>query len=194
MNLLKYVEEMKNLPERFSNLSFWRGCRRFKDSVVNALEYVDSWGDNIENTVDEHTHDIDDLNLKVLQPTKYQGTDNGGLYKSSSPCNWITIEKFNGMSVYNCLSFTNGSSVIYIDDSYLEKCTNMIPFLDFGGNKLLINCNGIFQIELKHESSHTTTAVITPNGALYSGGYKLLIGDLPASVPVYVGVFLQLHY
>ena len=49
MNLLKYVEPMKNLPERFSNLAFWRGCRKFKDSVVNALEYIDSWGTHIES-------------------------------------------------------------------------------------------------------------------------------------------------
>lgn len=44
MDLLKYLEPMKHLPDRFSNLAFWRGCRKFKDAVVNAFEYVDSWG------------------------------------------------------------------------------------------------------------------------------------------------------
>lgn len=48
MDLLKYLEPMKNLPERFSNLAFWRGVRNLKDCVVNAFEYVDIWGDNIE--------------------------------------------------------------------------------------------------------------------------------------------------
>ena len=49
MDLLKYLEPMKNLPERFSNLAFWRGVRKLRDEVVNAFEYVDSWGKNIES-------------------------------------------------------------------------------------------------------------------------------------------------
>ena len=49
MDLLKYLEPMKNLPERFSNLEFWRGVRKLRDEVVNAFEYVDSWGKNIES-------------------------------------------------------------------------------------------------------------------------------------------------
>lgn len=48
MDLLKYLEPMKKLPERFSNLAFWRGVRNLKDCVVNAFEYLDSWGDGIE--------------------------------------------------------------------------------------------------------------------------------------------------
>ena len=53
MDLLKYLEPMKNLPERFSNLAFWRGVRKLRDEVVNAFEYVDSWGENIESTENE---------------------------------------------------------------------------------------------------------------------------------------------
>lgn len=49
MDLLKYLEPMKNLPERFSNLAFWRGVRKLRDDVVNAFEYIDSWGENIES-------------------------------------------------------------------------------------------------------------------------------------------------
>ena len=49
MDLLRYLEGMKNLPERFSNLAFWRGVRKLKDEVVNAFEYVDSWGKSIES-------------------------------------------------------------------------------------------------------------------------------------------------
>jgi hypothetical protein len=49
MDLLKYLEPMKNLPERFSNLAFWRGVRKLRDEVVNAFEYVDSWGAHIES-------------------------------------------------------------------------------------------------------------------------------------------------
>ena len=49
MDLLKYLTPMKNMPERFSNLAFWRGVRNLKDMVVNAFEYVNSWGTNIES-------------------------------------------------------------------------------------------------------------------------------------------------
>ena len=58
MDLLKYLEPMKNIPERFSNLAFWRGVRKLKDEVVNAFEYIDSWGDNIENEVAQMKSDI----------------------------------------------------------------------------------------------------------------------------------------
>lgn len=51
MDLLKYLEPMKNLPDRFSNLAFWRGVRKLRDEVVNAFEYVDSWGENIEHSI-----------------------------------------------------------------------------------------------------------------------------------------------
>ena len=51
MDLLKYLEPMKNIPERFSNLAFWRGVRKLKDEVVNAFEYVDSWGTLVENNL-----------------------------------------------------------------------------------------------------------------------------------------------
>mgnify|MGYP003432265350 CR=1 FL=1 len=51
MDLLKYLEPMKNLPDRFSNFAFWRGVRKLKDEVVNAFEYIDSWGENIEHNI-----------------------------------------------------------------------------------------------------------------------------------------------
>ena len=49
MDLLKYLAPMKNMPERFSNLAFWRGVRKLKDEIVDAFEYVDSWGKSIES-------------------------------------------------------------------------------------------------------------------------------------------------
>ena len=51
MDLLKYLAPMKNMPERFSNLAFWRGVRKLKDEVVSAFEYVDSWGDHVETVL-----------------------------------------------------------------------------------------------------------------------------------------------
>lgn len=51
MDLLKYLEPMKNLPERFSNLAFWHGVRNLKDCVVNAFEYLDGWGESVERDI-----------------------------------------------------------------------------------------------------------------------------------------------
>ena len=53
MDLLKYLKPMKNLPDRFSNLAFWRGVRKLKDEVVSAFEYVDSWGKTIESKISQ---------------------------------------------------------------------------------------------------------------------------------------------
>lgn len=49
MHVKDFAEAMKNLPARFSNLTFWRECRKLKDSVVDALEYLNDWRINIEN-------------------------------------------------------------------------------------------------------------------------------------------------
>lgn len=72
MDLLKYLKPMKNLPERFSNLAFWRGVRNLKDCVVNAFEYLDSWGKNVES---ELSHLL--TNVATI-PTVSIQADNGG--------------------------------------------------------------------------------------------------------------------
>ena len=51
MNLLKYLEPMKNLPNRFSNLAFWRGVRKLKDEMLKTFEYVGEWGNEIEGQI-----------------------------------------------------------------------------------------------------------------------------------------------
>ena len=58
MDLLKYLAPMKNVPERFSNLEFWRGVRKFRDRVVETFEYVGEWGNGIEGQ-------ITDINVNI---------------------------------------------------------------------------------------------------------------------------------
>ena len=53
MDLSKYLETMKNLPVRFSNLAFWRGVRKLRNEIVNAFEYVNDWGIGIENFLND---------------------------------------------------------------------------------------------------------------------------------------------
>ena len=51
MDLSQYLETMKNLPDRFSNLAFWRGVRKLKDKMVDTFEYVGEWGNGIEGQI-----------------------------------------------------------------------------------------------------------------------------------------------
>ena len=76
MDLLKYLEPMKNIPDRFSNLAFWRGVRKLKDEVVNAFEYVDSWGESIEHKLDNlPTRKL--VNVATIPMFSIQADDSG---------------------------------------------------------------------------------------------------------------------
>ena len=61
MNLSKYIESMKFLPDRFSNLAFWRGVRKLRDKIVDTFEYVGEWGNGIENSLSEINTDLSGL-------------------------------------------------------------------------------------------------------------------------------------
>ena len=58
MDLSQYLETMKNLPNRFSNLAFWRGVRKLRDKLVETFEYVGEWGNGIEGQ-------ITDINVNI---------------------------------------------------------------------------------------------------------------------------------
>lgn len=62
MDLSQYLETMKNLPERFSNLNFWRGVRKLRDKMVDTFEYVGEWGNGIEGQIANIKGDIVTLN------------------------------------------------------------------------------------------------------------------------------------
>lgn len=102
MDLLKYLEPMKNLPGRFSNLAFWRDVRKFKDDVVNAFKYVDTWGKNIETTVN---------NVKVANFTGNQQMQ-------------LTIKK-NTVATSNFLVL--GSGLLYVSHVYDLQGSAKLP-------------------------------------------------------------------
>lgn len=89
MDLLKYLEPMKNLPERFSNLAFWRGVRKLRDEVVNAFEYIDSWGESVENTELTLSNRITTIQSKV----GYQILDSGLIAFNVATVN-CAVQKF----------------------------------------------------------------------------------------------------
>lgn len=102
MDLLKYLEPMKNLPDRFSNLAFWRGVRKLRDEVVNAFEYVDSWGENVENDL---------ANIKNAD------------YKRNAQLN-LTVKNTNiPTSQYMVI----GSKFIYISNIYNLRIGTKLP-------------------------------------------------------------------
>ena len=73
MDLSKYLETMKNLPDRFSNLAFWRGVRKLKDEMVKTFEYVASWGTLIENNLTSLSSTIEDLTQGVTLANQNSG-------------------------------------------------------------------------------------------------------------------------
>ena len=80
MDLLKYLAPMKNMPERFSNLAFWRGVRKLKDEVVNAFEYVNVWGNHIEHE------------LSKITKVNYSKTSMVNIKESATNVNFHVIE------------------------------------------------------------------------------------------------------
>lgn len=62
MDILKYLEPMKNLPNRFSNLAFWRVVRKLKDEMIKTFEYVGEWGNSIEGQILDINNSIGGIN------------------------------------------------------------------------------------------------------------------------------------
>lgn len=61
MKLSQYLLPMTNLPDRFSNLAFWRSVRNLKDDMLKTFEYVEEWGNGIEGQITDINVDIGGL-------------------------------------------------------------------------------------------------------------------------------------
>lgn len=142
MDLLKYLEPMKNLPDRFSNLAFWRGVRKLRDEVVNAFEYVDSWGENIESELSHLLTHVDTIPTVSIQAddggARTIGTNMYSFYvRNSGTFNICTIPP-NAVSVsVTChISYNVGSQRYYISpiNYTLYKVVNGILQGTWNGN------------------------------------------------------------
>lgn len=80
MDLSKYLETMKNLPDRFSNLAFWRGVRKLRDEIVSAFEYLNDWGIGVEST------------LNGIKKVDFSRTSMLNIKESSTAVNFHVIE------------------------------------------------------------------------------------------------------
>ena len=85
MDLSRYLENMKNLPDRFSNLAFWRGVRKLKDKLVETFEYVSEWGNGIEGQ-------ILDINGSIAGLKYSNKTRDSRISALESSTKWIPIE------------------------------------------------------------------------------------------------------
>lgn len=100
MDISQYLETMKNLPEQFSNLTFWRGVRKLRDKMVDTFEYVNEWGNGIEGKIDSLKGDLDVAKKFYVG----YGMDDGETYFSSLvDCLWK-------------ISKTDGKKTLYIHD------------------------------------------------------------------------------
>lgn len=122
MDLLKYLEPMKHLPDRFSNLAFWRGCRKFKDAVVNAFEYVDSWGESIESEIANlPTAKLTNVSASVTHSiqsgggAKQTGANQYSFYLQNTNFDICDIpDNAIGVSIRYCIEYSVGSTKYYI--------------------------------------------------------------------------------
>ena len=153
MNLSKYLEPMKNLPDRFSNLAFWRGVKKLKDEVVNAFEYVDRWGEEIERK-------LSSIPYHNQYPYQYIETPADSVRVPTQFVATLSIEKVQYETEYSKDTYSvdvNGVVAPYIPDIKLE---------DFYINDIYIrvylhapNDSAIF----KEWSIHTNTAIKSIN-------------------------------
>ena len=121
MKLLDYLEPMKMLPNRFSNLAFWRVLRVFKDKVVEAFTYVNSWGNGIEGDISGIHDNITNLENaditldgRVTKLEEGGGGTGGTDYKTSLVSNVITVRS---TAVLSYDANTKSMSVTFPDSS-----------------------------------------------------------------------------
>lgn len=132
MDLLKYLEPMKNLPERFSNLAFWRGVRKLRDEVVNAFEYVDSWGESVESELANLLTNVETRPISSIQAdeggAKAIGVNKYAFYVHNSGTFDICNIPPNavGVSVTCHISYTVNSQPYYLStiNNTLYKVAN----------------------------------------------------------------------
>lgn len=98
MDLSQYLETMKNLPERFSNLNFWRGVRKLRDKMVDTFEYVGEWGASVENGLSELGDDLSTTKSQLSESINALNQTlvdvNGKPFKYDF--NWISNSYVNG--------------------------------------------------------------------------------------------------
>ncbi len=81
MDVLKYLKSIESLPDRFSNLAFWRCLRTFRDTIVDVFTYINMWGNTIEQYIDSHVYDSKSNRWELTYVSQtFIGTRYGDMY------------------------------------------------------------------------------------------------------------------
>lgn len=155
MDLLKYLEPMKNIPERFSNLAFWRGVRKLKDGVMNAFEYVNSWGDLIESKVAQMKLDIDNAQTVATNAQTIANAANYGTKYSVSNEPWQTTQPLTKIVKTNIgvrVNSSDKSIVITANNNSPLSFTQTLGLPNVPDNKELIVFGACFSISVEFSS------------------------------------------
>lgn len=78
MKLSKYLLPMTNLPDRFSNLAFWRSVRTLKDDINATFKYIESWGNGIEGEITDIKNTDTSLDSRISALENASGGGGGG--------------------------------------------------------------------------------------------------------------------
>lgn len=174
MNLLKYVEEMKSLPERFTNLGFWRGCRRFKDSVVNALEYIDSWGEHVESLLPIET---------PIKSSSYKVPDLAS-YANIFRLNCLTVRSISdtAIDILPCLTILPSSLRLHITDVVAGKRIDCVIVSYVTSDNIFLNFtlpNGYYITGTEPSGQTVQGYRVFGNGTCLSAVLRINPNDLP---------------
>ena len=155
MDLLKYLAPMKNIPERFSNLAFWRGVRKLKDEVVNAFEYIDSWGDNIESEEAQMKSDIANAQTIATDAQTIATSAKYSTKYSISNDPWQTTQPKTTIVKNNVgvrVNSSDKSIVIIADNNSPLSFTQKLGLPNVPDNKELIVFGAFFSVSVEFSS------------------------------------------
>ena len=155
MDLLKYLEPMKNLPDRFSNLAFWRGVRKLKDEVVSAFEYIDSWGENIESKEAQMKSDIANAQTIATNAQTIATNANYSTKYSISNEPWQTTQPKTKIVRNNIgvrVNSSDKSIVITVNNNSPLSFTQKLGLPNVPDNKELIVFGAFFSVSVEFSS------------------------------------------
>ena len=185
MDLLKYLEPMKNLPDRFSNLAFWRGVRKLKDEVVNAFEYVDSWGKSIDSKIASLPKN--DKSFSVF--------DNTSNINAQSPYLNLVIDLIYESQLnvdHHALIITTGNKEFSTDYNFTTPPDEDIIFC---GAQIVVTCDGISQYcpcmvylkAIKYDNKWTLTGRLSASEKITFYNFTSIPTNISASLLIGIG-------
>lgn len=189
MDLSQYLETMKNLPERFSNLNFWRGVRKLRDKMVDAFDYVGEWGNGIEGQILDINGSISGLKYSnTTRDSRISALENAGGGGGGALVFNSNHQTFNPTSVEvlesNLDSSESGSLLVPYPKVIYARFIGTLSNLE--ANSIIVNAmmTGSFAVSNGQQYSTTVQLHDEPMYAVRVGdtSYKLYTAWIPFAV------------